>query len=94
MNCRYSARAVDDLDGIVEYIARDNPPRAFSFADELRQHCEKIAGAPASAPLRPEIAEGIRLAPFGRYLILYSVASDHVLIERIMHGARDIPARF
>jgi toxin ParE1/3/4 len=94
MRCRYSARAVEDLDGIIEYIARDNPTRALSFADELRQRCEQIADAPAAAPLRPDIAEGIRLVPFGRYLILYSIPGDHVLIERIMHGARDIPARF
>jgi toxin ParE1/3/4 len=94
MHCRYSARAVDDLDGIIEYIARDNPARALSFADELRHRCEQITGAPTAAPLRPDIADGIRLVPFGRYLILYSIASNHVLIERIMHGARDIPARF
>ncbi len=91
MRCLYSARAVDDLDDIAGYIARDNPQRALSFIDELQQRCEQLASFPAAAPLRPDIADGIRMVPFGRYLILYSVAGDHLLIERIVHGARDVP---
>jgi toxin ParE1/3/4 len=91
MRCLYSARAVDDLDDIAEYIARDNPQRALSFVDELQQRCEQLTRFPAAAPLRPDIAEEIRMVPFGRYLILYSIAGDHLLIERIVHGARDLP---
>jgi toxin ParE1/3/4 len=94
MHCRYSAHAVDDLDGIAEYIARDNPLRALEFVDELRDRCQQLAAFPSASPLRPDIAEGVRLAPFGRYVILYSIASDHLLIERILHGARDIPGKF
>lgn len=91
MRCLYSARAVDDLDDIAGYITRDNPRRALSFIDELQQRCEQLTQFPAAAALRPDIAEGIRMVPFGRYLILYSVAGDRLLIERIVHGARDIP---
>lgn len=94
MRCLYSARAVDDLDDIAGYIARDNPQRALSFIDELRERCEQLAAFPATAPLRPDIAEGIRIAPFGRYLVLYSLSGDQLLIERILHGARDIPEAF
>ena len=91
MRCLYAARAADDLDDIAAYIARDNPRRALSFVDELRQRCVQITTFPDAAPLRPDIAEGIRMVPFGRYLILYSAGNDHVLIERVLHGARDIP---
>jgi toxin ParE1/3/4 len=94
MRCFYSARAADDLDDIAEYIARDNPQRALSFIDELRERCTLLTAFPENAPLRRDIAEGIRLVPFGRYLILYSVGDDAVLVERVLHGARDIPEAF
>jgi toxin ParE1/3/4 len=94
MRCLYSARAVDDLEDIAEYIARDNPQRALSFIGELRTRCEQFVTFPLNAPLRPDIAEGIRMVPFGRYLILYSIAGDDLLIERIAHGARDIGQLF
>ena len=94
MRCLYSARAADDLDDIAGYIARDNPQRALSFIGELREYCEQLATFPAAAPLRPDIAEGIRIAPFGPYPILNSLGGDQLLIERILHGARDIPEAF
>jgi toxin ParE1/3/4 len=94
MRCAYSARAAEDLDNIAGYIARDNPLRALSFIDDLRERCEQLTTFPAAAPLRPDIAEGIRIVPFGSYLILYSVASDQLLVERILHGARDLPQLF
>jgi len=94
MRCLYAAQAADDLNDITEYIARDNPRRALSFIEELRSRCEQLTTFPVAAPPRPDIAENIRLVPFERYLIFYSVHSDHVLIERILHGARDIPNLF
>lgn len=94
MRCLYSARAADDLDDIAGYIASDNPQRALSFIDEIRERCEQLAAFPASGASRPDIAEGIRVSPFGRYLILYSLAGDQLLIERILHGARDFPEAF
>jgi toxin ParE1/3/4 len=94
MRCFYSARAAEDLEEIAEYIARDNPQRALSFIDELRERCERLCLFPAAAPLRPDVGEGIRIVPFGRYLILYSIREAQLLIERILHGARDIPRLF
>jgi toxin ParE1/3/4 len=79
-----------DLEEISDYIARDNPERALSFVKEIREQCSKITTYPEAAPLRLELGERIRLVPFGRYLIFYTVQADHVRIERIIHGARNI----
>jgi plasmid stabilization system protein ParE len=35
----YSEDAVADFDSILHFIAQDNPLRAISFVDELRQKC-------------------------------------------------------
>ena len=61
MQCVFSPRAEFDLEEIGDYIARDNPTRAISFLDELRERCIKIADWPLLAPLRPELGEDIRM---------------------------------
>jgi toxin ParE1/3/4 len=76
MRCVYTAQAADDLDGIAEYIARDNPLRALSFVEELQQRCEQLVRFPLAAPLRPEIAEQIRAVSFRRYLIFTAHATS------------------
>lgn len=94
MQCLFSPLAELDLEEIADYIARDNPSRAVSFIGEIRQQCAKITAMPLASPLRDELGRGIRMAIFGRYLIFYTVASDSVRIERILHGARNISVLF
>jgi toxin ParE1/3/4 len=55
----FSPRAEADLEGIGDYIARDNPARAISFLDELRAHCDRIAATPGSYPAREDLAAGL-----------------------------------
>jgi toxin ParE1/3/4 len=88
MRCEFSARAEADLESIGDYIAQDNPARALSFFQEIRQCCQNMAAQPLAAPLRPEYGEGIRRMPFGRYLIFYSVGDQSILIEHVRHSAR------
>lgn len=54
--------AIADLEGIGDYIARDNPRRAASYVADLRHQCVKIAGNPAGYRLRPEVAERMEFA--------------------------------
>ena len=42
---RFSRRAEADLKEIATYIARDNPARAVTFVQELREHCRGLHGA-------------------------------------------------
>jgi toxin ParE1/3/4 len=92
MQCKYSAVAVDDLIGIAQYIARDNPKRAGSFTAELRACCSALARQPGMGRLRPDLGTDVRLFPHGNYVILFSALNDGgVCIERVLHGARDLP---
>lgn len=90
----FSPLAELDLEEIGDAIAKDNPPRAFSFIVALRARCEKIEAMPLAAPLRPELGDGVRMVVFGNYLIFYRVLAETVRIERILHGARNIPDLF
>tara|TARA_R110002051_G_scaffold315152_1_gene393151 strand:- start:65674 stop:65928 length:255 start_codon:yes stop_codon:yes gene_type:complete len=80
-----------DLEEIGDYIALDNPLRAMSFIAELRSACARLSVFPEAAPLRPDLGEGIRGQPHGRYLIFYRVADGALRIERILQGNRLFP---
>jgi toxin ParE1/3/4 len=90
MKVAFAPAAQDDLLEIAVYIAQGNPTRALSFVDELEAKCYKLGGTPGIGVARPELAEGLRVLPYRRYLIFYR-EHEHVLrIERILHSARDI----
>lgn len=88
MQCIFSALAELDLEEIADYIARDNPRRGLSYICEIREHCGNIITFPKAAPLCDELGKGIRVTPFGRYLIFYTVDLDKARIERILSGSR------
>jgi toxin ParE1/3/4 len=83
-----------DLEAIGDYIANDNPKRALSFLHELRDRCRAIVRYPRAAPLRPELGTDMRMVVFRDYLIFYRHSPGRVVIERVLHGARDIQGLF
>ena len=85
----FSKRSRQDLQRIVEYIARDNPPAAERFGLALIDQAESLGHAPeigVSFPQRP----GTRFLPYGSYLIIYRPDATRrtVRILRFWHGAR------
>jgi toxin ParE1/3/4 len=90
MRFRFSRRAQADIEEIGDYIARDNPLRAVSFTEELREYCKKLAGFPGMGTSHPELGSGIHMTVFGRYLIFYDAHDDRVEIKRVLHHGRNI----
>ncbi len=90
MQCVFSAIAERDLEEIADYIARDNPRRALSYMGEIRARCQNLVAFPEAAPLREEFGAGVRVVPFGRYLIFYTAYPGVVRIERILPGMRNL----
>jgi toxin ParE1/3/4 len=47
-------------------------------------------------PARPDLMPGLPMAVHGRYLVFYShlPGEDTVRVERVLHGARDLPRLF
>ena len=87
---RLRPKAVHDLQAIGDFIAADNPARAVSFVDELLELCARIAERPAAYRRRHDLAEGLRQAIHGRYLMLFTSDEQGVVIERVLHGARHL----
>jgi len=90
----WSQTAVEDLKGIVQYIALDDPNAAANLAERIIQRIESASKLPFSNRAVPEKAEeSIREAILKPYRLIYQVDSDRSVIHilRIWHAARGIP---
>ena len=85
----FSTRSRQDLQRIVEYIARDAPAAAERFGLALIDRAESLVHAPEMGVSMPE-RPGTRFLPFGSYLIIYrpDAARQTIRILRFWHGAR------
>lgn len=84
-------KAERDLGRIADWIASDNPDRAITFLDELREACLGLAAFPARYPFVEGLTiTGIRRRVHGNYLIFYRVEDEQIVrILHILHGAAD-----
>lgn len=90
MRVVFTLRAERDLEESADFIAQDSPRRAASFVSELRGKALGLADAPRAFPLVPRFdASGVRRRVHGRFLILYRIDADTVVILNIVHGAQD-----
>jgi len=87
----FTPKARQDLIDIGDYIARDSRANARRFVARLQDRCGQIGDAPLSYRSREDLAPDLRMAPLGRYVIFFRVLDDTVRIERVLHGARNLP---
>lgn len=93
MKVAFTDTARAGLREIGRYIARDNKARALSFVQELRQAALALGDYPEAYPLiRNYERYGHRLKPYRDYLIIYTAEPDRIIIDAILHGARDYTA--
>ena len=83
-----------DLLDIALYIGRDDPEASDRFIDRLEEKLQLLATQPQIGRARPELGDGTRSFPFGRYVIFYVEASPGIDVLRVLSGARDIDALF
>ncbi|WP_454753716.1 type II toxin-antitoxin system RelE/ParE family toxin [Cupriavidus necator] len=93
---RLTPLAEAELEAIADYIARDNPRRALSFVQELRDRCLSLADMPLAFPLVPRYEDrGIRHRVHGNYQIFYRVLGDppaRIDVLHVLHSARNYAA--
>ena len=94
MRVRVSREAENDLWGIGDYIARDNPQQAENYVAKIVAKIREIGERPLTFPAREDLAPGLRARLQRPYLILFRIVDDTVEIARVMHGARDLPSLF
>ena len=88
----FSPKSRQDLVEIGDYIANDSRTNARRFVSKLIEPCQRIDNAPLSYTGREDLARGLRMAALDRYVIFLRVIDGAVRIERVLHGARNLPA--
>ena len=87
-----SARA--DLREIRDYIAKDNPAAARRVMERLRAQARKLAATPGIGRSRQDLRPDLFSFPAGRHVLFYRPQPGGIVLVRVLHGARDLPALF
>jgi toxin ParE1/3/4 len=92
----WTPQALDDLEAICLFIARDAPPIAVVFAERAFSATDRLAEFPRSGRVVPELdVEEIREIILGNYRLIYRIREDEVQVLTVHHGARLLdPGRF
>lgn len=81
--------AVNDLQAIVEYIARDSRTYAERFAYKVLEASKRVGLFPRSGRIVPEFDDAdIRELIYGSYRIIYLVGADACYVVALVHGSR------
>lgn len=79
-----------DLEHIWFYIAQDQPVNADRFLDRLKAAAERLAEFPNIGRNRPELAEGLKSFPVGRYNLYYRISGGKLELVRVLAAEMDI----
>ena len=88
MRLEWSPFAIEDRDGIFDYIEEDSPRAAVVVDDRIRMQVRQLLQFPETG--RPGRIEGTRELVIGRtpYIAAYRITGDTVRILRVLHGAQ------
>ena len=85
----WTDQALDDLDSICLFIARDSIQYAKLFAIRAFEATDRLELFPKSGRVVPEInREDIRGIILGNYRIIYRIITEEVEILTVHHGAK------
>ena len=86
---RWAPQAAEDLNSIVEFIARDSPQYAGLLVVDIFQAVERIAAFPQSGRKVPELNDPVvREVILGNYRLVYRLKDANLDLLTIYHGAR------
>jgi toxin ParE1/3/4 len=83
-----------DLREIRAYIAMDNPAAARRVIERLRAQARKLAQTPGMGRSRKDLRPDLFSFPVGRHILFYRPQAGGIVLVRVIHGARDLPALF
>ncbi len=94
MKVHFTNAAVEQLDGIYAYIARDSAKYAQHVVDRILEKANNIAIFPQAAAVVPEYARlDIREVFAFHYRIIYLLLPERIDVLAVVHGAKLLPSR-
>jgi toxin ParE1/3/4 len=89
----WSARALNDVRRIGEYIRRDNPGAARRLAQQIKSAARRLTQFPLSGRTLPEFPDAsYREVIVRNYRIIYEPVGGDIEILTVVHGMRDLPS--
>ena len=90
MEIIWSAQAEQDLESIVEFIARDNVNAALEIDALLQNSAERLSAFPCQG--KPGRVPGTReLVADEHYILVYVVSAEVIHIAAVLHSSRQWP---
>lgn len=86
----YSSEAMKDVQGIAEWIGKDNLNAALRVIDEIDAVLKLLVKFPEAAEDVDRIFPNTRRTTSGSYVIYYRRRGQDINVVRVVHGARDI----
>ena len=87
----WSRFALDDLEQIASYIARDNPSAAQDVGRRISSAAEMLDRFPGAGRAGRVPSTREHAVAGTRYVLVYRVRSGIVRIMRVLHGAQSWP---
>ena len=85
----WSLEALDDVDAIAAYIAKDSPFYASAVVRKILDTAQSLGRFPNLGPIVPEIGKPEFREHFVySYRLIYRVTSEQVLVVAVVHGKR------
>jgi len=86
----WSPTALEDIEQIAQFIARDSSDQAAIFVSRLIEATDRLSSTPLSGRIILEIGHpDCREIIYGAYRIMYRLQGEVVWITSVVHGARD-----
>jgi toxin ParE1/3/4 len=86
---RWTPQALDDIEAICKFIARDSDHFAHLFANRVFEKAKTLEAFPNAGRIVPESnQETIREIIHGSYRIIYRTRKDEIQVLTVHHSAR------
>lgn len=83
----WSPKALEDVDAIAAYIARDSPAYASAVVGKILETTRSLSNFPFSGRVVPEFDDEMLREKFVySYRIIYRVEAETVTIAAVVHG--------
>ena len=90
---KWTIQAVEDIEAIYEFIAKDSISYARLFTKDILQSVKRLDNFPKSCRIVPDLSnKNIREIILGNYRIIYRIKPDLVEILTVYHSARLLKA--
>ncbi len=90
----FTNQARQDLNDIIEYIARNNPAAAINLVRSIDEKCETVTNFPNMGKSYEDLAPQLRGVTVNNYVIFYRQVQNGIQVVRVLSGYRDFEAIF